>query len=104
MTHSPGFGTSRIGTAAWSHMRAPTPGRSMIDWMPSASNSRAGPTPERIKIAGDPMEPAQSVTLVAFLNAAIDKLYATDPIALEQEAINRAVGANGHVVPRTRVG
>ena len=40
----------------------PTPGKSTTDLMPSAASSARGPMPERIRIAGELIAPAESVT------------------------------------------
>jgi hypothetical protein len=51
-----------MNAMTWSERCLPTPGRSILDGMPRASNSSLGPTPLRRRILGVSKVPAQSMT------------------------------------------
>mmetsp|Transcript_23150 Transcript_23150/g.91849 ORF Transcript_23150/g.91849 Transcript_23150/m.91849 type:complete len:283 (+) Transcript_23150:769-1617(+) len=55
--------------AGWSWRFLPTPGRSATTGMPSGSSSDLAPTPESMRICGEPMAPAVTRTSAAALFA-----------------------------------
>src|SRR6266511_1894079 len=61
LSQTPGLGTSATLLRGWSIRLAPTPGRSTVDTIPSASSSARGPIPERSRMAGEAIAPAERV-------------------------------------------
>ena len=101
----PRFALNGTKTMGWSRRLCPTPGSSWTWAMPAAAIWSAGPTPDRSRICGEPMEPLLRTISPRFNDKGFSTglhLDAGGPLAVEQDAVDVAVGLDGQVQPVPR--
>ena len=104
-----GLVAHRMLMSGWSDRFCPTPGASISVSMPCSPRWSDGPTPESMRICGDPIAPALRITSSASTTKFSSPDAASTPVArgplagrVEQYSLDRHVGPNGQIQPVAR--